>query len=55
MTRLNPPVRSHMPTLVVDSNGTIANQLAEQLSHSGFHADVAISCHAAHAALGARH
>jgi DNA-binding response OmpR family regulator len=39
----------------VDSNGTAANQLAEQLSHSGFRADVATGCHAAQAAARTRH
>jgi DNA-binding response OmpR family regulator len=37
-----------MPTLVVDSNGAAAKQLAEQLNHSGFQADIALSCHEAH-------
>jgi DNA-binding response OmpR family regulator len=55
MTPFNAAVSSVMPTLVVDSNDVAANQLAEQLSHSGFPSDVATSCHAAHAVARARH
>jgi DNA-binding response OmpR family regulator len=55
MTPFTPPLSSYLPTLVVDSNAGAANQLAEQLSHSGFRADVATSCHAAQAAARTRH
>jgi two-component system OmpR family response regulator len=40
--------------LVVDSDGAAGSQLAEQLSHSGFHADVASSGQAALAAARAK-
>jgi DNA-binding response OmpR family regulator len=55
MTPFKSPPRGYLPTLVVDSNGTAANQLAEQLSHSGFHADVATGCTAAQVLARARH
>jgi DNA-binding response OmpR family regulator len=40
----------HLPTLVIDANATAARELANQLTHSGFAADVAHSCAAARAA-----
>jgi PleD family two-component response regulator len=46
---------TYQPTLVVDSNTTAAGQLAEQLSHCGFQADIATSPPAAHAAARAKH
>lgn len=49
----SPP--SHLPTLVVDSNGVAANQLAEQLIHRGFPTDVATGYPAARAATRSRH
>jgi DNA-binding response OmpR family regulator len=55
MTPATPSLLSYPPTLVVDSNGAAANQLADQLSHSGFHADVATHPQAAHAAVRAKH
>ena len=55
MTPFHPPRSSYSPTLVVDSNSAAANQLAEQLNHSGFHADVASNWPAAQAAARARH
>ena len=39
----------------MDSNSAAANQLAEQLNHSGFHADVASSWPAAQTAARAGH
>jgi DNA-binding response OmpR family regulator len=51
----NTPVLNYLPTLVVDANGPAATQLAVQLSHSGFSADIAITCSAALAAARARH
>jgi DNA-binding response OmpR family regulator len=54
MTPLHPPLSGYSPTLVVDANSDAANQLAEQLNHSGFHADVASSWQAAQAAARAR-
>ena len=53
MTPLYPPRSSYSPTLVVDSNSAAANQLTEQLNHSGFHADVASSWPAAQVAARA--
>jgi hypothetical protein len=47
MALLNQPLLSYPPTLVVDSNGVAAKQLAQQLTHSGFLADVATSCQSA--------
>lgn len=46
---------SYLPILVVDTNGSAAQQLAEQLRHSGFQTDVATSYSAAQTAIRARH
>jgi DNA-binding response OmpR family regulator len=55
MTPLNAPPPGYLRTLVVDSNSAAANQLAEQLGHSGFQTDVATSCTAAHVLTRSRH
>ena len=54
MKHFPPPLSDYSTTLVVDFNGTAAIQLANQLSHSGFHADVAVSSQAARAAVRAK-
>jgi DNA-binding response OmpR family regulator len=56
MTPVHPPLFSnYSTTLVVDFNGPAANELADQLRHAGFHADVAVSAQAAHAAARTGH
>lgn len=54
MTTSHVPLSTHSPTLVVDFNGDSAKQLAEQLSHFGFQADVAGSSQTAHASARAK-
>jgi DNA-binding response OmpR family regulator len=44
-----------LPTLIVDPHGAAAQQLAEQLTHSGFTANSADTCVQALAAMRARH
>ena len=55
MSYISTPVMNYLPTLLVDANGPAATQLADQLRHSGFSVDIAITCPAAHAAARARH
>ena len=55
MRDINASGQSYPPTLVVDANGKAATQLADQLSRSGFSADVATDWSTAHAAARARH
>ena len=43
------------PTLVINVDGAVAKQLADQLNHSGLAADTAVSRSAALAALRAKH
>jgi DNA-binding response OmpR family regulator len=50
-----PARSSYSTTLVVDFNGPAASQLADQLIHSGFRAEVAISVQAAQAAARTKH
>lgn len=52
MLSIDPAFGNPLPTLVVDPDAATANQLAAQLSHSGFPGDVATSCWAALAATG---
>jgi DNA-binding response OmpR family regulator len=52
MLSIDPAFGNPLPTLVVDPDAATANQLAVQLSHSGFPGDVATSCWAALAATG---
>lgn len=54
MTPIDPILSRYSLTLVVDSDGAAASQLAEQLNHSGFHAEMAISAQAALAAARSR-
>jgi DNA-binding response OmpR family regulator len=49
------PVVNYVSTLVIDVNASAAEQLADQLNHSGFAADTATSCAAALRALRARY
>jgi len=51
----NTPGVGFAPTLVIDANSAAAEQLANQLKHSGFTADTAVSCSAALTAVRARH
>ena len=55
MSYSNTPTLSYLPMLVIDRNGAAATQLADRLRHSGFVADIAISCRAAQAAAHARY
>jgi DNA-binding response OmpR family regulator len=50
----NASVVNYVPTLIVDTNGATAAQLARRLKRDGFGADSAASCPAALAALRAR-
>lgn len=50
MSYSSTPQLSYLPTLVIDANGAAAKQLADQLSRSGFPADIAINRSAAEAA-----
>ena len=47
--------QSYMPVLVVDSNASAANELAESVRYSGFEVDVAASGAAARTAMRAQH
>lgn len=49
------PVVNYVSTLVIDVNASAAEQLSDQLKHSGFAADTATSCAAALRALKARY
>ena len=49
------PLVNYVSTLVIDVNAASAEQLANQLRHSGFAADSATSCPAALSALRARY
>jgi len=51
MTIWCPTLSSHLPILVIDSDQSAGDQLADYLSHHGFDADVATSCWSARAAL----
>lgn len=44
-----------LPTLIVDAHGAAAQQLAQQLTHSGFTADSVVTCTEALAAVLAHH
>jgi DNA-binding response OmpR family regulator len=55
MSYTNTPTLSYLPTLVIDTNAAAAEQLANQLSHSGFTADIAIDCRAAQTAARRRY
>lgn len=51
-----PPLASnYSAVLLVDCNSAAANQMADQLRHSGFHANVADSAQAANLAARAKH
>lgn len=54
MTTSHLPLSTYSPTLVVDFNGDAAMQLAEQLSHFGFPADIAGSYQTALASARAK-
>jgi two-component system response regulator QseB len=49
------PSGTFLPTLIIDAHGAAAEQLAEQLTHSGFTTDAADTCVEALAAVRARH
>ncbi len=51
---LFPSLSNCSNTLVVNFTGADAKQLADQLSHSGIHAELAVSAHAAHMAARAK-
>lgn len=55
MRTVGPPLRSYRPSLIIDRNSAAAIQLASQLRHSGFEADIATSYRVAHAALRGKH
>jgi len=55
MSAIHTPSASYLPILVVDANGPAAQQLADQLRHSGFQTDVASSYSAAQTAVHTRH
>lgn len=55
MSDVDPFMTGYLPILVVDANGAAAQQLADQLRHSGFQSDVATDFPAAHAAVRTRH
>ena len=55
MRTVGPPLRSYLPALIVDRNSAAALQLASQIRHSGFEADIAASYRAARAAVRAKH
>ena len=51
MTTCCPTPSTHLPILVIDSDLSAGDQLADYLKHHGFDADVATCCWSARAAL----
>ena len=54
MSYPNPQGVNFVPTLVIDANRAAAEQMAEQLKHSGFTVDIADSCPSALTAVSAK-